>query len=266
MSWNLLEGACQEAASGVPHDHPHRLAAAQALVRQVDPDILVINEALWCRPWQGHVVDYATRFNFPESCGKLYDAHWGNVILSRFPVVTRRYFDIYNRGGLVVEVLTPEGIVCVATYHPHPSRWPENKSQDFVEVAALASPGRPLLLCGDFNAISPEDRPDHAALAQAFARFSQNPVESSARFIEAGRAVFPRLIAAGLRDAFLPQQRSHTMPTRMLSDEKDGRMRIDHAWVNQGVFIEHAWVCHDSLADLASDHYPLVLDFSIQAP
>lgn len=264
MSWNLLEGACHTDPSGAPHDHPQRLPAAQALVCSLSPDILVLNEALWCQPWQGHVRDYATRFGFPESCGRLYDAHWGNVILSRFPVVSRRYFDIYNRGGLVAEVLTPQGRVCVATYHPHPSRWPENKSQDFVEVAALASPGCPLLLCGDFNAISPADRPDPAALAQAFARFSQNPVESSARFIDAGQAVFPRLRQAGLRDAFLPHQRSYTMPTRMLSDEKDSRMRIDHAWVNEGVVVEHAQVCQDPLADLASDHYPLLLDFYIQ--
>ena len=61
MSWNLLEGACQVAEDGSPVDHPDRLVAAQALVRSYDPDILVINEALWCQPWEGHHVDYAAR-------------------------------------------------------------------------------------------------------------------------------------------------------------------------------------------------------------
>ena len=263
MSWNLLEGACQVAEDGSPVDHPDRLVAAQALVRSNDPDILVINEALWCQPWEGRHVDYAARFGFPDSCGKLYDHHWGNVILSKHPVVACRSFDIYNRGGLLAEIATPQGVVCVATYHPHPSRWPVNKSQDFVDVAALSTPGKPLFLCGDFNAISPEDQPDRDRLALAFARFAKDPVASSARFVDGGRAVFPRLVEAGLRDAIPSDSRGHTMPTRLVSEVDDSRMRIDHVWVNRQVLVQAARVCHDPLADQASDHYPLIVEFSL---
>ena len=263
MSWNLLEGACQVASDGSTMDHPDRLEAAQALVHSCAPDILVINEALWCQPWEGHYVDYAARFGFPDSCGKLYDHHWGNVILSRYPVVACRSFDIYNRGGLLAEIATPQGVVCVATYHPHPSRWPVNKSQDFVDVAALSPPGKPLFLCGDFNAISPDDQPDHDRLALAFARFAKDPVASSARFVDGGQAVFPRLVEAGLRDAVPNSRRGHTMPTRLVSDDDDSRMRIDHVWVNSQVVVQDARVCHDPLADKASDHYPLLVDFAL---
>ena len=263
MSWNLLEGACRVSPLGQPEDHPQRLSAAQDLVALYAPDVLVLNEALWCQPWEGHAVDYAARFGFPESCEKLYDHHWGNVILSRFPVAGRQYFDIYNRGGLACEIITPEGPLSVATYHPHPSRWPVNKSQDFIDVTSLAHPHHPLLLCGDFNAISPDDAPDRMALAKAFSKFAQDPHASSARFIDAGEAIFPRLIAAGLRDAFLPGQRSHTMPTRLVSEDSDSQMRIDHAWVNDKILIQSAQVIQDQLADRASDHYPLLIEFSL---
>jgi endonuclease/exonuclease/phosphatase family metal-dependent hydrolase len=264
MSWNLQEGALlpSTVTGGVPGDDLSRLSAAQALVDAHAPDVLVINEALWCMPHDGHVVDYARRFGFPHAHAALYDGHWGNVILSRLPFVSRGWFNIHNRGGLLAHIDLPQGPIVVATYHPHPSRWPHHKAEDFLQVAGQCPPGAGLVLCGDFNAISPEDHPDHRALTAAFSRFSKRPGPDSARFIDSGQSIFPMLSAAGLRDAFLPGRRSHTMPTRLISTNEDGRMRIDHAWVNDHVLVQSAQVCHDPLADQASDHYPLVLELS----
>jgi endonuclease/exonuclease/phosphatase family metal-dependent hydrolase len=80
----------------------------------------------------------------------------GNAILSQHPITRSQELNIYNRGGLIAVLATPLGALTVASYHPHPLRRPENKADAFAAmVAALAGP---LLVCGDFNAISPGGR------------------------------------------------------------------------------------------------------------
>jgi hypothetical protein len=55
-----------------------RAKVAQTLVVGFDPDILVLNEALFCRT-------YAGLFGYPYHAASLYDDAWGNAILSRHP-------------------------------------------------------------------------------------------------------------------------------------------------------------------------------------
>lgn len=266
MSWNLLEGCHIPKAKnrdGAPKLDPDRLAAAQALVAKINPDILVINEALWCQEVEGYRVDYAQLFGFPYSCVRLYDGVWGNAILSKLEVSACHNFSIYNRGGLVATLRDGERKVQVGTYHPHPSRYPQHKAADYLDLIKAADGHIPLALCGDFNAISPEDHPDHEVLTKAFEAFSSKPGPDSARFIDGGRAVFQALLQAGMRDAIELEGRKATMPTRLVSDARDGAMRIDHIWVNAISQVRDGLVIHDALADAASDHYPVVVDLDI---
>ena len=54
---------------------------------------------------------------------------------------------IYNRGGLIAIIDTPGGQLSVASYHPHPGRYPENKALDFGQlVGGLTGP---VIVCGD---------------------------------------------------------------------------------------------------------------------
>lgn len=262
MSWNLLEGAHRLTQN--PQDPPSldapRMAAAQALVRALAPQVLVLNEALWCQPFEGYQSDYASLLGFAHAQGQLYDGCWGNVILSAWPLTVINTLTLYNRGGLVVRVDSPHGPLQVATYHPHPSRYPHHKADDFSRLVDAADPNLPLVVCGDFNAISPDDRPDRAKLAEAFSLFSEQPEVDSARFVDGGEAVFPALLQRGLRDAIPMDNRRASMPTRLISQETDGGMRIDHAWVNSHVAVLQGWVSRDPRVDLASDHYPVVVD------
>src|SRR5262245_46251629 len=65
---------------------PATAPAAVALVRALDPDILVLNEALFCRAHAGTAVDYGGLFAFRHAAAALYDGAWGNVILSQHPI------------------------------------------------------------------------------------------------------------------------------------------------------------------------------------
>lgn len=262
MTWNLLEGGH---TPGVvpPQVSPARTQAAQRLVEETHPDVLILNEALWAQPLNGYHCDYAALFGFSFSCARLYADHWGNAILSRFPIIACQDFRIYNRGGLISVIQTPQGMLQVGSYHPHPSRYPLNKASDYRALVEAADPGTPLVVGGDFNAISPQDQPDHGHLTQAFAAFSSNPGPDSARFIDGGREVFAALTAAGMRDGVPLAARRPTIPTRLIAPNHDSGMRIDHLWVNQHVDVAQGWVEHSPHADVASDHYPVLLEINL---
>jgi len=67
VSYNLLEGL-RPIASPVRerrHFDRARVEAARAVVDGLRPDVLVLNEALFCQEHRGRVVDYSRLFGFP---------------------------------------------------------------------------------------------------------------------------------------------------------------------------------------------------------
>ena len=63
------------------------------------PDILVLNEALFCRQYVDRAVDYARLFDFPYQAAALYDEAWGNAILSRHRSRNRTRCNFTNVAG-----------------------------------------------------------------------------------------------------------------------------------------------------------------------
>ena len=275
ISWNILEGLLQPSAGETDHRLPDesRRRAAVTLIGRLKPDLLVLNEALYCEEAFGQFEDYAALFDFPHAASRLYDGSWGNAILSRHPIIDvvattiHRSRSSQDRGMLAGKVKFPEGETWIATYHPHPQRRPRKRVEDYAEFLPLL-PG-PLLLAGDMNAISPDDDPDVAALAHGFERFrasdmAQREVE---RFVEAGRLLFKEVLPRfGLHDAMPPAERGYTIPTAMLSTDISSAMRIDYVMVNGGIGIDKGWVIRDPEADIASDHYPIAVDFRLSKP
>ena len=272
MSWNILEGLFLPATGQdqTRVSDARRLEAALALAGRMAPDILVLNEALHCEEAFGQHRDYARLFGYAFQAARLYDGAWGNAVLSRWPILEVREATIHrrgslqNRGMLAVLVGFPEGALWVATYHPHPHRRPHKRAEDFEDF--LTALGRPLLLCGDLNAISPEDGVDAERLIRAFEAF-QTPSDarrSVERFIEAGRIAFGEVFPAlGLRDAVAPSDRGHTIPTPMLNPDLSSAMRIDHILVSDGIDVSAAGPVRGPESDIASDHYPLFADFRL---
>ena len=264
VSFNILEGLRPLARSSYERrsiDRGRR-DAARALVAKLNPDILVLNEALFCRQFADKAVDYGSIFGFPHQAGALYDDAWGNAILSRFPITKSEEMRIYNRGGLIATIETTAGPLTVASYHPHPQRLPENKALDFGRlVAGLTGP---VLVCGDFNSISPEDFLDRRQLIEAFRSFSTNPEGAVDRYIDSGKQVFDTLAKLGFKDAIPPAGRRYSMPTDLINRDKSSAMRIDHVLANDDVEVMGGEVVQTAASNCASDHHPVTLGFRIR--
>jgi len=239
-----------------------RLQAAQAVVAGIDPDILVLNEALYCRQFAGKAVDYGQLFGFPYQASALYDEAWGNTILSRHPITKSREMRIYNRGGLIATIDTPQGNLSVASYHPHPGRQPENKASDFTGL--IDGLTGPLILCGDMNCISPEDPIDRTQLILAFRSFSTKAEKAVDQFINSGVEVFNALSSLGLKDAVPLEGRRYTIPTDLINLDKSSGMRIDHILSNEAIAVIGGEVIHNTNTNRASDHHPVMVEFQIR--
>jgi endonuclease/exonuclease/phosphatase family metal-dependent hydrolase len=238
-----------------------RAEAAKKVVSDLYPDVLVLNEALFCQDHAGKRVDYAEVFAFPYEVSALYDGAWGNAILSRLPIIRSQELRIYNRGGLVAVIDTPSGPLTVASYHPHPHRYPENKALDFTQLVAGLDGS--LIVCGDLNCISPEDHIDRSKLVEAFRAFSNDPESVVDRFIESGRLVFDSLSKFGLKDAIPPSGRRYSIPTDLISLDKSSGMRIDHVLANDKIEVVTGEVVHSLATNQASDHHPVMVEFRI---
>jgi len=229
-----------------------RVDAARAVIAGLSPDILVLNEALFCRHFAGRAVDYGCLFDFPFQSVALYDDAWGNAILSRCPIVNSQEMRIYNRGGLVV-----------ASYHPHPARYPENKALDFTRLVEGVTGA--IFVCGDLNCISPQDHTNRGQLVEAFRNFSPNPEIAVDQFIESGKRVFSALAKLGFTDAVPASGRRYSIPTDLINPDKSSAMRIDHILANDAIEIVGGEVVQNAASNRASDHHPVVVEFRIRA-
>ena len=265
VSFNILEGLRPITAGAAERRQldRDRADAARAVVAELAPDILVLNEALFCRQYAGRTVDYAALFDFPFGSLALYDDEWGNAILSRYPILKSQEMRIYNRGGLVATIKTPAGLLTVASYHPHPARYPENKALDFARLVEGLAGG--VIVCGDLNCISPEDDIDRLRLIEAFRSFSADPEAAVDQFIESGRQVFAALGRLGFRDALPHAGRRYSMPTDLINADKSSAMRVDHVLCNEAIEVTAGEVVHTAASNRASDHHPVVVDFKLRS-
>ena len=100
-------------------------------------------------------------------------------------------------------------------------------------------------------------------MVDAFGRFSETPSETLDRFIESGERVFKRLSEFGLKDAVPVSGRRYSIPTNLITTNKDSAIRIDHVLANEEIIVVGGEVVHSCHSNKASDHHPVMVDFHL---
>jgi exonuclease III len=121
-----------------------------------------------------------------------------------------------------------------------------------------------VIVCGDFNCISPEDDVDRSQLIDAFHAFSPDAETAVNQFIESGKLVFSSLEALGFRDAIPADGRRYSMPTDFINLNKESAIRIDHVLVNDAIEIITGEVVQSVSTNQASDHHPVMVEFRVR--
>lgn len=271
MGWNFLEGGLSRPdPSGRRTLHPERRAAAQALVARLDPDVLIVNEALGCTPHTENApyTDYAALFGRAHGAAARYDGIWGNAIVSRFPIIEVREGLLYtsgspmNRGWIAAHIDAPSGPFWVGTYHPHPCRSPRLRRGDVAGM--LDAMDGPAVFLGDLNAVSPAPDTDEHALVDIFTRFQdkEHALHSAALFHQSGHLLFDAVEGLFPQRGFVRaiQEPVSTMPTALIRQPGDVGLRIDHILASPEFRVQRGWVERAPEADVASDHYPVLAE------
>jgi endonuclease/exonuclease/phosphatase family metal-dependent hydrolase len=151
-----------------------RISKIAQLIRQMDVDVVVLNEVDFCATWSGHqnqAEAIAELAGFPHRVEQrnldfqfVYGSwKFGNAVLSKFPIVDAKVIDLprfrsweawlagFKRGVLCTLQLTPEKQIGVLAVHlEHRSEQVRVESARMIAEVANAA-NVPLIAAGDFN-------------------------------------------------------------------------------------------------------------------
>ena len=280
MSYNILFGFQDKDTQNKPTVlNPRRLEEAKEVVRGENPDVLVLCEAFFgdlAKYPKG--MDYKKLFGYPHMLGAWYEEYNGQVILSRYPFrkksalpvghsllsSERRYFPLVQMdlGAKVVSVLG--GYTALGKERQKREDWERAFAYDEVHNAES------LIVVGDLNAFSDEDRYDREALVTGFRHFIHTIPEFSHQTPEnvvddfLRREAIPFLRSRGLVDTHQPTGTlEYTLPTDLITKDKSFAIRIDYILATPNLKVKRAYTVRNAHAEAASDHYPIVTLFEI---
>lgn len=184
LAWNIAhvrgdveQGLLKNWAGGGPDERRTRLARMAALLREVDADVVVLNEVDFDAGWSGGVnqaealaraAGYPVRVEQRNFDFRVPFASYafGNAVLSRLPVQGARWVELPahsrleelvlgSKEGSVVRLETAHGPVSVVAVHLE-FRSEETRLAAVPVLDSLrAAEPHPLILAGDFNTAPP---------------------------------------------------------------------------------------------------------------
>lgn len=197
-------------------------------IRQADPDILLLEEVTlkWARDLDVLSATYPYRIAEPQ------DGCFGIMLLSKYPLEHGEVVQIGQAGvpSIVAEVFLPQGEVSIIGTHPVPPIGAAGSRARNIQLAALPDlvhqQSHPVLLIGDLNT---------------------SPWSSH----------FTQLLnASGLKNSMKGFGHQPTWPVNHFFL----RIPLDHMLHSPEIFIRNRMV----LQDVGSDHFPVIVDFSLK--
>lgn len=252
MTYNVLHGFHQLAS---PYAlERERLALAQQVVRDANPDVLVLTEACYGgeNPY-GKRLDYAKEFGYPFEAWCQWGVHeWGTSVLSKFPL-TCECVPLADRAAVRAQLSVENKDVLLDGVHFSPFLTERQK------VGALRTfiprDDKPYLLTGDFNALSAADNYSLEGLDLFAKKYVPGTTSETLESLRKPSLV-PSILARGLQDvgAVNPQK---TFPTKLL-DAAGPLVRIDYVFASHHFRVVDVHAIRSLQADSASDHYPVI--------
>jgi endonuclease/exonuclease/phosphatase family metal-dependent hydrolase len=212
-------------------------AALASVVRELDPDVLVVQEGPRRFRWRTKAADLAHRLGLILAEGG--QPSLGNLIMTnfrvrpyqtrslRFPLTPGRHM----RGAAFATCRVPDG---------------QGGQVEFV-------------VAGSHLSTDPQERPSQAALLKAELANLPAPVVFAADLNEEPDGSAWKMIAAGLVDA----AGSDARPTFSANSP---RRRIDAIFVDPRIAVRAYDVVDSQASRLASDHFPIVADVELPKP
>lgn len=251
LHYNILDGAVSW-VQAAPHGgggaatRRRRLDEIEMLIRDGAYDLVSLNEL--------NGIDAAAlralgaRVNMPHAL-LLAKSRYHLGLLSREPLeaVAQERAAPFAHGLLCARHLSTGLEVCVTHLDPHSTAQRAREAERIAERAsAAAARGRPFVLLGDLNTLSPLDEREHVASgllgrigsgprrAQLLKKFTASPRGGAARI---DYAPMRTLLASGLRDLGAEARGArHTVPTQLNADQMHfAPMRLDYCLVGDGV-------------------------------
>lgn len=167
------------------------------------------------------------------------------------------YHDGFWHGAGVAKITTPHGTLSCLLTHLTPKPEVESRVREAQAITQIAQSEGVDVIAGDFNALSPLDPYDRTALLGHLQEreirkfgakelsFHELQVLYDAHYVD----------AAGVMGNF-----TATVPTPLATEDVHAYpLRLDYFLLNQQVNLNNYEVIRNSLTDVVSDHYPVLV-------
>lgn len=238
-----------------------RLANAQKIVKEENPDILLLQESFYAIPNSTNLfIDYQKEFQYPYAAVGSWGDFQGNVILSKYLIVNSEVLPLGERTALRVQLeVCGNHLLTIDNIHLSPYVPEKEKSNQLEQI--LLKDKHYYIVGGDFNALSPDDSYIRQNILPDFLAFyGIHGVSVADDWLSC--ETIKTIKKRGMHDAF--SSSDYTYPTNLTKTDKTGAIKIDYLFHSPELKVENAHVNKTGEAEQASDHYPFIAIFLIR--
>lgn len=253
-------------------DHRKQIEEGKTWIRSMAPDIVALQELTDVQPEQ--LAEWAEQWGHEHSC-LLKSSGFSVGITAREPltVITKRIKNMHH-GYLHVEC----NAVHYFVVHLSPFSFEKRLEETGIlleEIRPLVDANEKVVVLGDFNAFTPDDRPILASDAKLLEKMrEQDKTHGHVQNLNQEKidySVMEKFHCAGLIDTASTQipfvkERRLTLPTGIWGDKKtavQSGQRVDYilATPNLSADVVDSIIPTKGVVNQISDHYPVVTDF-----
>lgn len=264
-SYNIKDGFCDRIDD---KNHKYELnsdrqKSGQEVIKQIDPDVLIICEADYSVEYGGFQ-DYKKIFNYPHGVfvAKQYEHRdFGIGILSKYPIVNSEKYIPTNSRWIRADIEINGKMIQVVAVHPNPRNTSIEKADLFEKI--LCDKKDSFILAGDLNTLSPQDPIDEKDLLKNFTK-KFNDQDKARRIVEemTKTETVKSLLTADLQDTYTEKNKNwdYTYHTKLSGNSF---ARYDYIFCSKNLKVVNSGIIKNELTEKVSDHYPIYATLEI---